>query len=66
MWMGDYPELPAKILETGEELHKVIEDNKEQLLGQNSIRKFGVVLPYLPKVRLLADEACYLPSLTSL
>ncbi|MCJ1305680.1 hypothetical protein MMC08_008496 [Hypocenomyce scalaris] len=50
MWMGDYPELPAKILETGEELHRVIEDNKEQLLGQNCIRKFGVVLPYLPKI----------------
>ncbi|KAA6415201.1 MAG: phosphomannose isomerase type i [Lasallia pustulata] len=50
MWMGDYPELPAKVLSTGHDLHKVIEDNKEQLLGQNCIKKFGAVLPYLPKV----------------
>ena len=51
MWMGDYPVLPAKVLETGEELHKVIDENKEQLLGKNSIEKFGGVLPFLPKVR---------------
>ena len=52
MWMGDYPELPAKVLKTGEDLHKVIEDNKEQLLGPSCIKKFGAVLPYLPKVYL--------------
>lgn len=50
MWMGDYPELPAKVLKTGEDLHKVIEDNKEQLLGKSCVQKFGAVLPFLPKV----------------
>ena len=41
MWMGDYPVLPDKILEAGEELHKVIDENQEQLLGKNCIEKFG-------------------------
>ena len=50
MWMGDYPVLPAKVLETNEELRKVIDENKEQLLGKNSMEKFGGVLPFLPKV----------------
>lgn len=50
MWMGDYPELPAKDLKTGEELHKIVDKNKEQLLGKNCIEKFGGVLPFLPKV----------------
>lgn len=63
--MGDYPELPAKVLSTGHDLHKVIEDNKEQLLGQNCIKKFGAVLPYLPKVRLLTSQANHRLSLTN-
>ena len=50
MWMGDYPELPAKSLETGEELHSIIDRNKEKLLGKRCINEFGAVLPYLPKV----------------
>lgn len=50
MWMGDYPVLPAKSLETGEELHSIIDKNKEKLLGQRCIEKFGGVLPYLPKI----------------
>lgn len=50
MWMGDYPVQPAKILKTGEELHKVIDDNKEALLGKNCMEKFGGVLPFLPKI----------------
>lgn len=49
--MGDYPTLPAKDLKTGKELHQVVEENKEQLLGRNCIDKFGGVLPFLPKVR---------------
>ena len=52
MWMGDYPELPAKCLETGEELHSIIARSKEKLLGKRCIEKFGAVLPYLPKVRI--------------
>ncbi|KAI4239553.1 MAG: hypothetical protein L6R40_005498 [Gallowayella cf. fulva] len=50
MWMGDYPVLPAKGLESGEELHKIVDENKEQLLGRNCIEKFGGVVPFLPKI----------------
>lgn len=50
MWMGDYPVLPAKVLETGEGLHKVIDERREELLGKDCAEKFGGVLPFLPKV----------------
>lgn len=60
MWMGDYPDLPAKSLETGEELHSIIDKNKEKLLGKRCIDEFGAVLPYLPKVWPL-----HLPALPS-
>lgn len=50
MWMGDYPVLPAKDLKTGEELHKIVDENKEQLLGSSGMKKFGGVVPFLPKV----------------
>lgn len=49
--MGDYPVLPAKDLKTGKELHQVVDENKEQLLGSNCIEKFGGAVPFLPKVR---------------
>ncbi|KAL6720185.1 hypothetical protein ACLMJK_002106 [Lecanora helva] len=54
MWMGDYPVLPAKVLSTGEELHKIVDENKEQLLGENCIAKFGGVVPFLPKILSIA------------
>ncbi|KAL9127232.1 MAG: hypothetical protein Q9217_003849 [Psora testacea] len=54
MWMGDYPVLPAKVLSTGEELHSVIDANKETLLGKQCIDKFGGVLPFLPKILSVA------------
>ncbi|KAL8729242.1 MAG: hypothetical protein Q9166_004863 [cf. Caloplaca sp. 2 TL-2023] len=54
MWMGDYPVLPAKGLKSGEELHKIVDENKEQLLGKNSIEKFGGVVPFLPKILSIA------------
>lgn len=54
MWMGDYPVLPAKSLKTGEELHKVVDENKEQLLGKQCMDKFGGVLPFLPKILSIA------------
>jgi len=50
MWMGDYPVLPAKSLKTGEELHKIVDENKEQLLGKQCTEKFGGVVPFLPKI----------------
>lgn len=52
--MGDYPVLPAKMLSNGEELHSVIDANKEQLLGQKCIEKFGGVIPFLPKILSIA------------
>ena len=54
--MGDYPVLPAKDLETGKELHKIVDENKEQLLGKGCMDKFGGVLPYLPKVASIAQR----------
>ena len=54
--MGDYPVQPAKSLKTGEELHKVVDDDKEGLLGKNVMEKFGGVLPFLPKI-LSIDKA---------
>ena len=41
---------PAKVLETGEELHKVIDERREELLGHDCAKRFGGVLPFLPKV----------------
>lgn len=52
--MGDYPVLPAKALKTGEKLHKIVDENKEQLLGKQCIEKFGGVVPFLPKILSIA------------
>ncbi|KAL8758539.1 MAG: hypothetical protein Q9184_003892 [Pyrenodesmia sp. 2 TL-2023] len=54
MWMGDYPAVPAKDLKTGKELHQVVNENQEQLLGRNCIDKFGRELPFLPKILSIA------------
>ncbi|KAI0893085.1 mannose-6-phosphate isomerase [Annulohypoxylon nitens] len=54
MWFGDYPDFPARKLDTGELLSDVIQRNKEQLLGQKVIEKFGSQLPYLPKILSIA------------
>ncbi|KAL8921968.1 MAG: hypothetical protein Q9208_005422 [Pyrenodesmia sp. 3 TL-2023] len=54
MWMGDYPVLPAKELKTGKELHQVVDENKEQLLGSNCTEKFGGAVPFLPKILSIA------------
>jgi len=47
---GPKPVLPAKDLKTGEELHKIIDEHKEELLGKKVTEKFDGVLPFLPKV----------------
>ncbi|KAL2041666.1 hypothetical protein N7G274_005450 [Stereocaulon virgatum] len=52
--MGDYPVLPAKSLKSGVELHKIVDENKEQLLGQKCIEKFGGVIPFLLKILSIA------------
>lgn len=52
--MGDYPVLPAKVMKTGEELHKIVDENKEQFLGKQCMDKFGGVIPFLPKILSIA------------
>lgn len=66
MWMGDYPVLPAKVLETGEELHKVLDANKERLIGKHCLQKFDGVLPFLPKVGLDIYSIAWRSELSSL
>ena len=51
LWVGSYPTTPALVLASGEELQKYINANKEKLIGRPILEKFGVDLPYLPKVR---------------
>ena len=46
MWMGTYPELAS-----GEDLQQVLNANKEKLIGNAVLTKFGTNLPFLPKVR---------------
>jgi mannose-6-phosphate isomerase len=48
--MGTYPTTPSSILATGEDLQKHINANKVRLVGKPILDKFGVDLPYLPKV----------------
>ncbi|KAI9873631.1 MAG: hypothetical protein M1830_010770 [Pleopsidium flavum] len=50
MWMGTYPELPSYVLSSGEELQKVLNADKEKLIGKSVLSKFGTDLPFLPKI----------------
>ncbi|KAI2627615.1 mannose-6-phosphate isomerase [Hypoxylon sp. NC1633] len=54
MWFGDYPDFPARKLDTGELLADVLQQNKEKLLGKKVIEKFESQLPYLPKILSIA------------
>ncbi|OJD31799.1 phosphomannose isomerase type i [Diplodia corticola] len=54
MWYGTYPELPAYVLETGENLQDFINKTPDELMGTIVIQKFGQDLPYLPKVLSIA------------
>ncbi|KAI1767180.1 mannose-6-phosphate isomerase [Hypoxylon sp. FL1150] len=54
MWFGDYPDFPARKLDTGEPLADVLQQNKEQLLGKKVIENFDSQLPYLPKILSIA------------
>jgi mannose-6-phosphate isomerase len=47
--MGTYPTTPSLVLETGEKLQEHINANKEKLIGNPILNKFGADLPYLPK-----------------
>jgi mannose-6-phosphate isomerase len=54
MWMGTYPELPSYSLETGEDLQQILNNNKEKLIGETVLSKFGADLPFLPKILSIA------------
>ncbi|KKY28783.1 putative mannose-6-phosphate isomerase [Diplodia seriata] len=54
MWYGTYPDLPAYVLETGENLQDFINKTPDELLGKTVIQRFGQDLPYLPKVLSIA------------
>ncbi|TQS33753.1 hypothetical protein Golomagni_05891, partial [Golovinomyces magnicellulatus] len=50
LWFGDYPDFPAKDLKSEETLEKVLQDNKQQLLGTHVLQKLDGQLPFLPKI----------------
>lgn len=51
MWMGTYPVLPSYIASTGEDLQDVLDRFPKELIGEETLNKFGhSKLPYLPKV----------------
>lgn len=50
LWFGDYPNFPARDLESGQALADILKFNEERLLGSYSMEKFGNNLPFLPKV----------------
>lgn len=54
MWFGDYPDFPARVLETGEPLKDVLHKNKETLLGKKVIDHYDAQLPFLPKILSIA------------
>ncbi|KAA8633998.1 hypothetical protein SMACR_09165 [Sordaria macrospora] len=54
MWFGDYPDFPAKKLETGEPLKDILDKNKETLLGKKVIENLDGQLPFLPKILSIA------------
>ncbi|KIW06243.1 mannose-6-phosphate isomerase, class I [Verruconis gallopava] len=54
MWMGTYPNLPSYVLESGESLQDVINAYPDQLLGNAVFQKFGLNLPFLPKILSIA------------
>lgn len=55
MWFGDYPDFPARVLETGELLADALKKDQETLLGKKVLENFDAQLPFLPKVSSL----CY-------
>lgn len=48
-WMGNHPNGPSKIKETGESLGQVLENNPDYL-GSTVLKRFGLQLPFLFKV----------------
>ncbi|KAH8128481.1 hypothetical protein ACSS6W_003551 [Trichoderma asperelloides] len=54
LWFGDYPDFPARDLETGQTLAELLNSNEEKLLGSYAVEKFGNHLPFLPKILSIA------------
>jgi mannose-6-phosphate isomerase len=54
MWFGDYPDFPARVLDTGELLKDILDKNKEGLLGKKVIDQLDGQLPFLPKILSIA------------
>ncbi|KAK3376349.1 RmlC-like cupin domain-containing protein [Lasiosphaeria ovina] len=54
LWFGDYPDFPARVLETGQLLRDRLEQDKDRLIGAKTIEQFGSQLPFLPKIRSIA------------
>lgn len=50
MWFGDYPDFPARVLETGELLADVLKRDQQTLLGKKVMDTMDAQLPFLPKV----------------
>ena len=50
MWFGDYPDFPARVLETGELLADVLKKDQQRLLGKKVVDTMDAQLPFLPKV----------------
>lgn len=50
MWFGDYPDFPARVLETGEPLADVLRRDQQALLGKKVVDTMDAQLPFLPKV----------------
>ncbi|KAM3511312.1 hypothetical protein MY11210_005049 [Beauveria gryllotalpidicola] len=53
MWFGDYPNFPGR-LGDGRPLGHVLREHKTELLGDDSLGKWGNRLPYLPKILSIA------------
>ncbi|KAI3394022.1 hypothetical protein diail_3286 [Diaporthe ilicicola] len=54
MWFGDYPDFPARVLETGELLADVLKRDQQTLLGKKVVEKMDAQLPFLPKILSIA------------
>ncbi|TKA32846.1 hypothetical protein B0A50_01072 [Salinomyces thailandicus] len=55
MWMGTYPVLPVYLAANGDDLQNLIDAHPKELLGENTIQKFGhSKIPFLPKVLSIA------------
>lgn len=51
LWFGDYPDFPARVLETGELLADALKKDQDTLLGKKVVETLDAQLPFLPKVR---------------